>query len=82
MSACEIRVPTFRRPRLLERALRSVAAQTHEDWCCVVFDDCPDGSAKPIVEAMADRRFEWRQNGPALGAIGNIDRAFVVGRSP
>lgn len=73
---CEIRVPTYRRPRLLERALRSVAAQTHTHWQCVVFDDCPEGSARAIVNAMQDARFHYRNNQPFLRAIGNIDQCF------
>jgi hypothetical protein len=46
------------------------------EWRCVVFDDCPDGSAKSIVEEMRDRRFEYRKNASPLGAIGNIDQCF------
>lgn len=76
MTTCEIRVPTFRRLGLLERALRSVLAQTYSDWRCVVFDDCPDGSAEGVVAAMKDGRFEYRRNERSLGAIGNIDQGF------
>lgn len=76
MTACEIRVPTFRRPKLLERALGSVLAQTHSDWRCIVFDDCPDGSARAVVEAFGDKRFNYVHNARRLGAIGNIDQAF------
>src|SRR5262245_1504436 len=88
---CEVRVPTFRRPKLLRRALLSVLAgcgkteqgsrsdsdpftwgfgyvhgqneffrslleQTYSNWRCVVLDDCPDGSARSIVEAIQDHR--------------------------
>jgi glycosyltransferase involved in cell wall biosynthesis len=73
---CEIRTPSFRRPKLLRRALESVRLQTFGDWRCIVFDDCPDGSARPVVEAMGDARFEYRQNRKPLGAIGNIDQCF------
>jgi len=53
---CEVRVPTFRRPKLLRRALLSVLEQTYSNWRCVVLDDCPDGSARSIVEAIQDHR--------------------------
>jgi glycosyltransferase involved in cell wall biosynthesis len=74
--ACEIRIPTFRRPVLLERALRSTAAQTFPDWRCIVFDDCPEETAKAIVEGMGDARFFYRSNPRRLGAANNIDQCF------
>src|SRR5579862_1131830 len=40
----EIRVPTFRRPELLRRALASVIGQTYPDWRCIVLDDSPHGA--------------------------------------
>jgi hypothetical protein len=42
----------------------------------VVFDDCPDGSAREIVESLNDRRFYYHRNNGPLGAIGNIDQCF------
>jgi glycosyltransferase involved in cell wall biosynthesis len=74
---CEVRVPTYRRPRLLRRALTSILQQTYGGWRCVVFDDCPDGSARAIVEDLNDGRIGYLQNHPALGATGNIDRSFT-----
>ena len=76
MTLCEVRVPTYRRPRLLERALRSVVAQTHHDWRCIVLDDCPDASARAVVNAVGDARVSYLHNARSLGAIGNIDQAF------
>jgi glycosyltransferase involved in cell wall biosynthesis len=76
---CEVRVPTFRRPKLLRRALLSVLEQTYSHWRCVVLDDCPDGSARSIVEAIQDHRIDYLQNPQRLGALGNIDKSFVRG---
>jgi glycosyltransferase involved in cell wall biosynthesis len=73
---CEIRVPTYRRPNLLRRALHSVAAQTYPHWRCVVFDDCENGSGREIVKGFDDCRFQYRRNERRLGAIGNIDQCF------
>ena len=54
-----VRTPTYRRPDLLTRAMRCLQAQTHEDWICEVCDDCPDGSARAVVEeTMLDIMFE------------------------
>jgi len=76
---CEIRVPTFRRPKLLRRALLSILEQTYSHWCCIVLDDCPDGSARSIIEAMQDHRIDYLQNPQRLGAVGNIDKSFCRG---
>ena len=76
---CEVRVPTFRRPRLLKRALSSIIDQTHVDWRCVVFDDCPMGSARSVVDKMQDDRISYIRNLTQLGATGNIDRSFTRG---
>jgi hypothetical protein len=61
---------------LLERALRSTAAQTVLRWRCIVFDDCPQKSAKAVVESMNDERFVYQSNDRPLGAPGNIDQCF------
>ena len=74
---CEIRVPTFRRPKLLKRALLSICAQTHSHWRCIVFDDCPDGSARAAVDSLHDDRIVYSHNPKRLGGIGNIDQAFT-----
>jgi glycosyltransferase involved in cell wall biosynthesis len=76
-NVCEIRVPTFRRPKLLKRALLSILAQTHSDWRCIVFDDCPDGSARDVTNSIHDERIVYSHNTKRLGAIGNIDQAFA-----
>jgi glycosyltransferase involved in cell wall biosynthesis len=76
---CEVRVPTFRRPKLLRRALLSVLEQTYGHWRCVVLDDCPDGSARSTVEAIQDHRIDYLQNPRRLGAVGNIDKSFFRG---
>lgn len=61
---------------LLERALKSLLAQTHTEWRCIVFDDCPDGSARRVVESLNDARLTYEHNPRSKGAIGNIDQCF------
>lgn len=73
---CEIRVPSYRRPVLLRRALQSLVAQTHSDWRAVVFDDCPDSTAECIVSEVGDGRIMYHKNARRMGAIGNIDQCF------
>jgi glycosyltransferase involved in cell wall biosynthesis len=74
---CEVRVPTFRRPILLKRALLSLIDQTYSNWRCIVFDDCPEKSARSVVEDIQDHRIEYSSNVKQLGALGNIDQSFA-----
>lgn len=76
---CEIRVPTYRRPEWLRRALRSLIDQTHRDWLAIVMDDSPDGEGDAVVRELADGRIRYRRNERQLGAAGNIDQAFSTG---
>ena len=74
---CEARVPTYRRPVLLRRALESLRAQTHPDWRAVVLDDSPDREGDAVVRAIGDERIAYRPNSQRLGAAANIDQAFT-----
>jgi glycosyltransferase involved in cell wall biosynthesis len=74
---CEVRVPTFRRPILLKRALLSLIEQSYSNWRCIVFDDCPEQSARSVVEDIQDNRIVYSPNAKRLGALGNIDQSFA-----
>lgn len=71
-----VRTPTYRRPALLERCLRSLQAQTWADWICEVFDDDPDQTGRAVCERLADRRIVYRPNRPQRFASKNIDGCF------
>jgi glycosyltransferase involved in cell wall biosynthesis len=77
LGTCEVRVPTYRRPKLLRRALSSIVNQTYVHWRCIVLDDCRERSGRLIVEEMRDPRIKYLQNPQRLGALGNIDKAFA-----
>lgn len=60
-------VPTFRRPGALGEALRSALAQEDVAVEVLVVDDCPDGSARPVVEALGDARVRYLHHVPSSG---------------
>ncbi len=78
MALVEIRVPTFRRPNLLRRALESLKAQVHSHWVCRVLDDDPDCSARTVCGAVDDSRIHYEPNGKNLGICRNLDQAFSL----
>lgn len=73
---CEVRVPTYKRPKLLERALLSLQAQTYRNWQCVIFDDSPDGEGEAVVRQLGDRRIRYRKNPVNLGISDNLGLCF------
>lgn len=76
---CEVRVPTYRRPAWLRRALLSLLAQSHGQWTALVMDDSPDREGEAVVRDLSDPRITYRANTRRLGAAGNLDQAFQTG---
>ncbi len=73
---CEVRVPTYRRPAMLRRALDSLRGQTHANWVALVFDDSDDRDGAAVVEEIGDARILYRPNAQRRRCAGNIDQVF------
>lgn len=71
-----VRTSTYRRPSQLKRALGCLQAQSHQEWICEVRDDCPDNSARHVVEEMYDPRIRYIGNSPQQFLIANLDACF------
>ncbi|MBD2296487.1 glycosyltransferase family 2 protein [Anabaena sphaerica FACHB-251] len=76
MSLCEVRVPTYKRPHLLKRALSSLIAQTYNNWKCLVLDDSPAQEGRLVVESFNDDRMIYQPHPINLGRTKNLDYAF------
>lgn len=72
-----VRIPTYRRPQLLARALATLQAQTTPHWRCIVYDDSPDESCKAVCDALGDARVTHVFNDPRRYAAFNIDQCFA-----
>lgn len=77
MPFCEIRVPTYKRPAWLRRALESLIAQDESNWKAVVMDDSPEREGQEVVAALKDERIIYRPNRERLGGAANLDKAFT-----
>ncbi|MDC7676433.1 glycosyltransferase family 2 protein [Asticcacaulis machinosus] len=73
-----VRVPTYKRPDLLLRALKSLQSQTWTDWVCDIYDDDPDAAGGEVVQALNDPRIHYTQNKPQRYASGNINACFSL----
>lgn len=78
MQKIEIRIPAYKRPAMLKRALESLLAQTFPHWEAIVFDDSPKREAEAVVAYFKDPRIHYQANPTRLGGAENIDQAFSV----
>lgn len=70
-------VPTYRRPHLLPRALRSLQAQTHADWVAEVHNDAPDDPAPAeVVRSFGDPRILYVCHERNIGGTALFNLAF------
>jgi glycosyltransferase involved in cell wall biosynthesis len=67
-------------PDLLAEQVRSIRAQTHGAWMCVISDDCSSATgARAIAEAVGDdARFLVSRSARRLGFYRNFERALTL----
>jgi hypothetical protein len=71
-------MPTYRRPRLLRRAIRSVLAQMYPDFQVCIFDNNSGDETAAVVQGFADAdpRVKYFCNAQNLGMVGNFVQAM------
>lgn len=67
-------IPTFRRPRLLRRAIKSVLNQTYKHFQVCVYDNASGDETASIVEELVkeDSRVKYHCHSKNIGAIKNF----------
>ena len=55
-------IPTYNRAEIIGRAIRSVQAQTFEDWELIVVDDASEDETEEVVAAFEDTRIRYIQH--------------------
>jgi glycosyltransferase involved in cell wall biosynthesis len=48
-------ITTYKRPKLLQRAIESVLAQSYEDWVLVVADDGSGDDTESVIRSHTDQ---------------------------
>lgn len=67
-------LPTYRRPALLPRALKSLLAQTFVAWKCEVHNDDPmDPFPAELVKSLGDSRIELHHHERNIGASASFN---------
>jgi len=77
-------IPTYRRPKFLERALISVLDQDFPHICAKVLDNCSCDNTFDVVNTFIsqDSRIKYQCNKKNIGAIGNFISAFDYVETP
>jgi glycosyltransferase involved in cell wall biosynthesis len=77
-------IPTFRRPRLLERAIRSVLAQGNSDFQLRVIDNASGDETAEVVSGIArrDPRVSYYCHASNIGAWNNFKFALDAIETP
>lgn len=55
-------IPTYNRPALIQRAIKSVLNQTHQNFEIVIVDDSPNDETEKVVKSFNDQRIKYIKN--------------------
>jgi len=69
-------MPSYNCGRFVEQSIRSVQAQTYQNWEIIVVDDCSDDHTEEIVKGIKDRRIRFYKNASNRGAAVSRNRAL------
>lgn len=67
---------TYKRPEFLQKQLQNIALQTFSNFEVIISDNDPTQSAKPVVDALSDRRFKHFTNGENLGMVASFNKSI------
>ena len=77
MARFGVAIPSYLGRDFIESTLRSVVAQTHPDWICVVVNDGPEDGTGAVVRRIGDPRIQYVCDGKRRGQFGNFNRAIL-----
>ncbi len=83
MATVRVFMPTYRRTRLLERAVNSLRTQTFRDWVCEVHNDDPaDDAPRQLLARTGDARFSLVRHERNLGGTATFNLLFRTVKEP
>lgn len=83
MTTIDVLLPYYGTVPLLQEAVRSVLAQTHQDWRLLVINDAyPHADPLPWLEDLRDPRIEYQRNERNVGSNATFRLALAQARAP
>jgi len=55
-------IPTYNRPQLIKRAIKSVLNQTYQNFEIIIIDDSPNNETEKVVKELQDNRMKYVRN--------------------
>lgn len=73
-------IPTYNRSWGLALAIRSVLAQTHQNYELLIVDDCSQDDTSSVVESFEDERIRYYRQPVNVGMVKNWGEVLCRGR--
>lgn len=73
-------MPSYNTGRFIAKSIRSVLAQTYENWELIIVDDCSTDDTDAVVGTFSDRRIRYLKNQNNSGAAVSRNRALREAR--
>lgn len=70
-------MPAYNAERFIERAIRSIIAQTYGNWELLVLDDASTDGTAEIIARFRDERIRFLRNDRNLGYLDSCNRLFA-----
>ena len=74
--------PTYHRPTLLQRTIKSVLAQTFANFEMVISDNSEDDESEQVVRSFNDKRIRYHRNAKNIGNFNNIKQVANMAEAP
>ena len=74
-------IPTYNRPELLARTLRSCETQTYRNFEIIICDNSDNDASGELVARLNDPRIRYYKNGENIGGIRNFIKAVDLAKS-
>lgn len=73
-------IPSYNYAHYIGHCIKSVLAQTFEDWELIIVDNCSSDDTERVVTAFADPRIRFYTNDHNLGLVRNWNRCVSLAR--
>jgi glycosyltransferase involved in cell wall biosynthesis len=73
-----VAIPSYQAARYIGDTLRSLTAQSHTDWFCVVVNDGEDDGTSTVVQSINDPRIRYVHDGIHRGQLRAFNRAIIL----
>jgi len=80
MELVSIIMPSYNCGRFIAESIRSVLAQTYENWELLIVDDCSTDDTASVVKAFADPRIRYQRNRQNEGAALTRNKALLAAK--